>query len=223
MSSEPPGAPELAPGQRLVLRVASDNGVHSLPSQLDHSDRSSGRLRVGWPTERLRLFPLMPGQLVLVELAQAADALYTLEALIESASTEEPPSLILRPDGPWQRVQRRRAMRLSVDMRQTFASLVRTGSTRLPFDAVITDLSAGGLRLATAQELHPGEQLELGFGTPSGGAELRLRVTVLRAVPPAEGTAPWDVGCQFIEPSASEREQIVQFILAQQGAVARSV
>lgn len=219
MSSE---APELAPRQQLVLRIVGDNGVYSLHTQLDHVDRASGRLRVGWPTERLRLFPLMPGQLVLVEAAQAGDALYTLEALIESASTEEPPTLILRPDGPWQRVQRRRSVRFTVEMRPTYALLVRPGTSKLPFDAVISDLSAGGMRLATALELDAGDQLELGFGTPSGGAELRLRVSVVRAVAPAGQVSTWDIGCQFVEPSATEREQIVQFILAQQRAVLRS-
>jgi c-di-GMP-binding flagellar brake protein YcgR len=219
--SQPASAPELAPRQPLDLRVVSDDGVHSLRTQMEYFDRASGRLRVGWPTDRLRLFPLMPGQLVVVEIARPGDALYTLEALIESATTEEPPSLVLRPDGPWQRVQRRRAARHPVDMRPTSALLLRGSPVEpVPFSATISDLSAGGLRLSTATELHVGDQLELAFGTPSGGAELRLRVTVARASPAQDA---WDIGCQFVEPSATEREQIVQFILAQQGAVARSV
>ena len=219
--TEPAGAPELAPRQQLDLRIASDDGVHSLRTHVEYFDRASGRLRVGWPTDRLRLFPLMPGQLVMVEVARPGDALYSIETLIESATTEEPPSLILRPDGPWQRVQRRRAVRHPVDMRPTSALQLR-GTSREPvaFSAIISDLSAGGLRLATVTELQVGDQLELAFGTPSGGAELRLRLTVVRT---ARGHDGWDVGCQFVEPSATEREQIVQFILAQQGAVARSI
>ena len=163
----------------------------------------------------------MPGQLVMVEVARPGDALYSIETLIESATTEEPPSLILRPDGPWQRVQRRRAVRHPVDMRPTSALQLRgTSFEPVAFSAIISDLSAGGLRLATVTELQVGDQLELAFGTPSGGAELRLRLTVVRA---ARGHDGWDIGCQFVEPSATEREQIVQFILAQQGAVARSI
>ena len=213
--TEPAGAPELAPRQQLDLRIASDDGVHSLRTHVEYFDRASGRLRVGWPTERLRLFPLMPGQLVMVEVARPGDALYSIETLIESATTEEPPSLILRPDGPWQRVQRRRAVRHPVDMRPTSALQLRgTSFEPVAFSAIISDLSAGGLRLQV------GDQLELAFGTPSGGAELRLRLTVVRA---ARGRDGWDIGCQFVEPSATEREQIVQFILAQQGAVARSI
>ncbi len=57
---------------------------------------------------------------------------------------------------------------------------------------------------------------------PSGGAELRLRVNVVRIAPPrTAGHDAWEIGCQCVEPSAVEREQIVQFILAQQAAVAK--
>jgi len=157
--TEPAGAPELAPRQQLDLRIASDDGVHSLRTHVEYFDRASGRLRVGWPTDRLRLFPLMPGQLVMVEVARPGDALYNIEMLIESATTEEPPSLILRPDGPWQRVQRRRALRHPVDMRPTSALQLR-GTSREPvaFSAIISDLSAGGLRLATVTELQVSDE-----------------------------------------------------------------
>jgi c-di-GMP-binding flagellar brake protein YcgR len=221
--SEAPSAPELTPRQRVDLRVASDDGVHSLRTHLDRVDRATGRMRVGWPNEHMRLFPLMPGQLVMVEVTRPGDGLYALETLIESASMEEPPTLILRPDGPWQRVQRRRAERYVIDMRPSYALLLRAETERpTSFSAVLADLSAGGMRLNTAIELHVGDQVELGFGTPSGGAELRLRVNVVR-VARLPGHAPdaWEAGCQYVEPSATDREQIVQFILARQAAIAR--
>ena len=46
--------------------------------------------------------------------------------------------------------------------------------------------------------------------------ELRLRVNVLRV---AKTAGVWDAGCQFVESGQHEREQIVQFILAQQNAL----
>ena len=69
-------------------------------------------------------------------------------------------------------------------------------------------------------ELVVDDQLELAFGTPSGGAELRLRVVVVRVAERRAGD--YEVGCEFVERSPSEREQIVQFIVAQQSALNRT-
>ncbi len=221
MPHEPAGAPELTPHQRLDLRVVSDDGVHALRTQLEQVDTATSRLVVIWPTEQLRLFPLRPGQAVVVELSRPGDALYRLETLVESATTEEPPRLVLRPVDEWQRVQRRDAVRHPVDIRPSQAQRVTAGGERQPFSAVIVDLSTGGMRMATTTELDMFDQVEMVFGTPSGGAELRLRVTVVRVAPPRSAADAWEIGCQFVEPSAVEREQIVQFILAQQAAVAK--
>ncbi len=221
MPQEPSGAPELTPHQRLDLRVVSDDGVHALRTQLQHFDSATNRLVVIWPTEQLRLFRLRPGQAVVVELSHPGDALYKLETLVESATTEEPPRLVLRPVDDWQRVQRRDAVRHPVDIRPSEVHRLLDGGERQPFSAVIVDLSTSGMRMATATELDMFDQLEMVFGTPSGGAELRLRVNVVRIAPPRSAADAWEIGCQFVEPSAGEREQIVQFILAQQAAVAK--
>jgi len=221
MPQEPAGVPELTPHQRLDLRVVSDDGVHALRTQLEQVDPATGRLIVIWPTEQLRLFRLGPGQAVVVEFSRPGDALYKLETLVESATTEEPPRLVLRPVDDWQRVQRRDAVRHPVDIRPSEVHRLLDGGERQPFSAVIVDLSTSGMRMATATELDMFDQLEMVFGTPSGGAELRLRVNVVRIAPPRSAADAWEIGCQFVEPSAVEREQIVQFILAQQAAVAK--
>ena len=222
MPQEAVGAPELTPHQRLDLRVTSDDGVHALRTQLEHFDSATNRLVVIWPTEQLRLFRIGPGQAVLVEFSRPGDALYKLETLVESATTEEPPRLVLRPVDEWQRVQRRDAVRHPVDIRPSQAKRVLPGGERQPFSAVIIDLSTSGMRMVTPAALDMFDQLEMTFGTPSGGAELRLRVNVVRIAPPRSvGHDAWEIGCQFVEPSATEREHIVQFILAQQAAIAK--
>ena len=222
MPYEAAGSPELTPHQRLDLRVVSDDGVHALRTQLQQVDPATGRLIVIWPTEQLRLFRLGPGQAVVVEFTRPGDALYKLETLVESATTEEPPRLVLRPVDEWQRMQRRDAIRHPVDIRPSQAHRLLPGGERLAFSAVIVDLSTSGMRMVTTSSLDMFDQLEMAFGTPSGGAELRLRVNVVRIAPPrSAGHDAWEIGCQFVEPSTVEREQIVQFILAQQAAVAK--
>src|SRR5260370_24121575 len=130
MPHEAAGPPELTPHQRLDLRVVSDDGVHALRTQLQQVDPATGRLIVIWPTEQLRLFRLGPGQAVVVEFTRPGDALYKLETLVESATTEEPPRLVLRPVDEWQRVQRRDAIRHPVDIRPSQAHRVTARRAR---------------------------------------------------------------------------------------------
>jgi len=223
--------PVLAPRQGLDLRIATRDGLHALRTELEWSDASSGRLCVEWPSPASRLFPVRAGQAITVELSRPGDALYSLETLLESASTEEPPHLVLRPVGDWQRLERRESVRQPVEMHPTRAARLHASGPSEPFVASLGDLSSGGLRLLTSLALEAGDRLELTFATPSGGAELRVRLSVVRAAPATPGQSEaaavgaqpaWAVGCQFVEPSPAEREQIVQFILAQQWAVARN-
>jgi c-di-GMP-binding flagellar brake protein YcgR len=220
MTPEAAGFPRLEPDERLDLRVVSVDGVHALRAELRTVEPGTQRLVVSWPTERLRLFPLKAGQVVVVEISRPGDALYRQETLLESATTEEPPRLTLRPTGEWHRVQRRQAPRQPVDMRPSRAVRMLSTGDHQPFTAVMSDLSPGGLRLSTSAELVVDDQLELAFGTPSGGAELRLRVIVVRVAERRAGE--YEVGCEFVERSPSERAQIVQFIVTQQNAVNRT-
>jgi c-di-GMP-binding flagellar brake protein YcgR len=209
--------PDIAVGARLDLRFTTDSGAHALRTTLER--REGDRLVVSWPMEHLRLYPLRAGQIIVVELARPDDALYSIEVVLESASTEEPPSLTLRCMGEWQRVQRRQTHRFPIEMHASEAMRFAADGDRVGFDAVILDLSTGGMRVRSGSELTPGDELDLVFGTPSGGAQLRLRVHVLRV---SKDGRRWEAGCQFVESSQHEREQIVQFILAQQNAMSRS-
>ena len=178
---------------------------------------------MAWPTEHLRLFPMRAGQHVVIEVTRPDEGLYSVESVLESASTEEPPHLVLRLTEQWRHRQRRDVHRHSLDMRPNEATRFAVDGDRIPFDAVILDLSSGGMRVQSRAELTVGDELELTFGTPSGGAQLRLRVHVLRVSEPSAAVSDaWEAGCQFVESSRGERDQIVQFILAQQNAVSRS-
>jgi c-di-GMP-binding flagellar brake protein YcgR len=210
---------QLEPGQRLDLRIATAAGEHALHSYVARHEVAAGRLLVSWPTEGMRLFPLRAGQRLTIELVRPGDALYSMDCQLESASMEEPPMLTLRLLSDWHRVQRREAHRHPIEMRATQATRFSAEGERESFDALIRDLSTGGMRVHSRSELTLGDELELMFGTPSGGAQLRLRVHVLRVVPRDAG---WDAGCQFVESSLGEREQIVHFILAQQNAIERA-
>jgi c-di-GMP-binding flagellar brake protein YcgR len=207
--------PDLEPRQQLDLRIVTGAGEHLLRTLVVRHERAANRLLVDWPADNMRLFPMRPGQRIVVELTRIADALYSVEAVLEGATMEEPPHLTLRLSGDWQRVQRRSTLRHLVNMRPTECVRFATEGEREEIDVHIVDLSTGGMRLESRTPLTVGDELEMTFGTPSGGASLRLRMTVLRV---GDGM---EAGCQFLESSEQEREQIVHFILAQQNAVSR--
>jgi c-di-GMP-binding flagellar brake protein YcgR len=209
----------LAAGQRVDLWITSDAGRHLLHSIVEHYEEGGSRLVVAWPTEHSRLVHLTPGQAVELEVVQAGGAPYTRDSVLEGASTEEPPRLTLRLSGAWRRAQRRETVRHVVEMRPSSAIRFAVDGDRVRIDPLVLNLSTGGMRVQCDSELTLDDELELMFATPSGGAQLRLRMTVLHVKRDADG---WEAGCQFVESSLGEREQIVGFILAQQRATERA-
>jgi len=204
--------PEPVRGETLALRL-NGNGQHALPSVVERYDRQSRRLVVEWPVEHFRLVVLRPGETIGVELTRLEEGLFCVAARLESASNEEPPHLVLRLDGDWQRAQRRETTRHAVEIRPNSAMRFAVGGDHMRFEPLVLNLSSGGMRVRSDTELTLDDELQLTFGTPSGGAQLRLRMLVLRVERLQDG---WEAGCQFVESSAAEREQIVAFILAQQ-------
>lgn len=112
-------------------------------------------------------------------------------------------------------VDRRRERRMPVMLHPAADRI--TGGSRTAVDVDIRELSASGVRLHSDQRLLPGEQLELMFGLPGGGGEVRLRVDV-RHVGPAPTGVPlsWEAGCEFRDLDKSSAQQVAEFILRQQ-------
>jgi len=208
--------PEPVRGELLALRLNGDDHP-PVPSVVERYDRRQRRLVVEWPVEHYRLVILRPGQKIGIDLTRPDDGLYCVDGRLESASNEEPPHLVLRLEGAWQRAQRRETTRHVVEIRPTTAMRYAVDGDHMRFEPLVLNLSTGGMRVRSETELTVDDELELTFGTPSGGAQLRLRMLVLRV---DHGDEMWEAGCQFVESSMVEREQIVAFILVQQRALA---
>ncbi len=215
------GAPPLEIGQALTLRVARPDGERALSARLEALDRPTRRLVVAWPVEERRLFPFRPGQRLGIEVAAPEDAAYVAPATLVAATVEEPPHLVLELARPWHRTQRRRDVRLGLDVRPSLARRIVDGAW-LAVHVRITDLSAGGLRLHSDDELVEGDELDLAFSLPDGGSDLRVRARV-RHVGRASSTAleGWRVGCELHALHETARDRIAQFICARQRVEAR--
>jgi c-di-GMP-binding flagellar brake protein YcgR len=220
--------PGLAIGQRLEIGYApaaeadQPHEMDWLPSRLEDLDACGEQLTVAWPTDHdRRLIPVNPGDVLRVAVSTPRDAMYAARAVVEIASKNGVPLLSLKLDGPWQRTQRRNAVRVSVAVRPRIAARL-VGNTEKPLRLGVTNISAGGVQLRSQDELRLGERLHLAFELMGMDQEIEVQACVRRVYRHERGASSvWDAGCEFEGMSGRLVERIVQFIFAQQRALAR--
>jgi c-di-GMP-binding flagellar brake protein YcgR len=214
--------PPLTIGQRVEVGLSRPGeDTQWLPTRIEDEDGSGQWLTVAWPTDHGRLVYVRLGQTIELAASAPGDALYSSHAKISAARNAAVPLLDLEVLGDWRRLQRREAVRISVSIRPRLAERI-IGDSRKPFRAGISNISATGLQVRSHEELRIGDHVMLAFVLPDGVKELTLE-SVVRRVDILQHVTPqvWQAGCQFVTIDAAQSEQIVQFIFAQQRALAR--
>lgn len=216
-------SPPLTVGKRVEVGIDQpDRHTQWLATRVEDEDGSGLRLTVAWPTDRARLVYVRLGESLQLAACLPGDALYSTRARIAAARTGNVPLLDLEVEGDWQRLQRRDAVRVNVSIRPRTVERV-TPAMRKPLRAGIANISGTGVRIQTHEELHVGERLALVFQLHERHSELSLEAEVRRVEVVEQGSLrQWRAGCQFLDIQPSQSEQIVQFIFAQQRALARS-
>lgn len=214
--SEPVDHRSLPSGSQVRLRlVQADGEVQWVSTQVDEQ-RSDLAVLVDWPRQRRGFVPLQVGQTVLLTAARDG-GLLSVEMLVETLTTSDVPRVLLRPDGPWRRTQRRQDVRLPVLIKPRIAERVSV-SGRESVDVVIKNLSAGGVLLVRAsQPLEKGEQIELQLEPSKNEAPLGVSVEVVRTevLEHAEFRL-WEAGCRFIDLPPGNLERVTRFISEQE-------
>ncbi|WP_454049775.1 PilZ domain-containing protein [Cellulomonas sp. Marseille-Q8402] len=85
-----------------------------------------------------------------------------------------------------------------------------------PFKFTVLDVSAHGMRMMSQTELPPGSTVRFVF--PELSAAFWLQAVVVRAQPSRSGT---HYGCQFVETSPRETDELFSYVLRTQGALRR--
>ena len=110
--------------------------------------------------------------------------------------------------------------RVSVAITPRLAEKV-TPAARKPLPrTAISNISATGIQVQSREELGVGDRIAVAFRLTSGGPELNLQAEVRRIETLDHGRV-WQAGCQFVDIQPAQSEQIIQFIFAQQRALAR--
>jgi c-di-GMP-binding flagellar brake protein YcgR len=86
----------------------------------------------------------------------------------------------------------------------------------VPFTFTVLDVSAHGMRMMSQTELPPGSSVRFVF--PELSAAFWLQAVVVRAQPSRSGT---HYGCQFVETSPRETDELFSYVLRTQGAQRR--
>ena len=214
-------SPPLTIGKRVALGISMPGqDTHWLPTRIEDEDGTGLRLTLAWPTDRGRLVYICLGETVELAASLPGDALYSTRVKIAAARRANVPLLDLEVEGEWKRLQRRDAVRDNVSIRPRSAERV-TAASRKPLRAAITNISATGIQVQARDQLRVGDRIALTFQLTQDSPELSLEADVRRIDSLDEGRV-WRAGCQFVDIQPAQSEQIVQFIFAQQRALARS-
>lgn len=221
MASNKNVSPPLTVGKRVELGITvPGQDTRWLPSRIEDEDGTGVRLTVAWPTDRGRLVHIRLGDTMQLAASLPGDALYSTRVKIVAARHANLPLLDLEVEGEWERLQRRHAVRGNVSIKPRRAERVTAGG-RKPLRVAISNLSATGIQIHSRDELHVGDRLALCFDLTNGAPALESQAEVRRIEMVDDGRV-WRAGCQFVEIQPAQSEQIVQFIFAQQRALARS-
>jgi c-di-GMP-binding flagellar brake protein YcgR len=187
-------------------------------SRIEDIGEVASTFTVAWPTDTARkLVPFQSGDELTVASCSRDDATYSATASVVSMTTEPIPLLTLSVAGTWQRSQRRSAFRMSVAIRPRVATKLY-GEAYRPIRLGITNLSATGMQVRSQDELRPGDLLDIAFELMGVEGEIEVQARV-RRVHRLERV--WDAGCELEAVPDRLARRIVQFVFAQQRAVAR--
>ena len=128
------------------------------------------------------------------------------------------PLLTLQMEGTWERVQRRKDVRLPILIEvQEAALLVGEGEEPRPINATILDLSAGGLLIHSRAPMPEGALLRLKFQLPKLAPPVEAEVEVVKSTT-AEGLfgEHHRARARFIGLPRREMGRILRFILQEQ-------
>ena len=229
MHSDKEPAGVLRVGQRVEVGVATEEGeLDWYPSRLEDVDAESGRYTVAWPLTRHRqLVVIKPGQALRLAVPTPNDALYsTPAAVVQTNHQDGPPIVVVVAEGGWDRMQRRTAVRLAVAIRPKRVARLKDGEHGPEgqlLRSAIANISATGVQLRSLDPCSVDEELATCFLLPSDERELNVQLVVRRTRQVQQVPhSVWELGCQFRDLPEALEDHIVQYIFAQQRALARA-
>ena len=194
-----------------------DQPVAWFPSRVEDYDDVAA-LTLAWPTDAERRLVRLDTDQTLEIATSSRDAMYLATVVVQRLVTRPVPLVVVQVPGPWQRSQRRNAVRTRVAIRPRIADCIQAHARRR-LRLGLTNISATGVQVRSNDELRRGDLLDLAFELMGVEGEIQLQARVCRV---QRNERVWDAGCEFEGVSERLARRIVQFIFAEQRAQARA-
>jgi c-di-GMP-binding flagellar brake protein YcgR len=207
-----PGYVELRPGQQINVQKDAGALANAFVSTIRHD--SPVGMRIDIPTRGNELMAVQPGDDLMI-MVDLQGRLYTFATRIEKIEPRDNTMEIERPRVVEQS-ERRQFFRLAMNIRPPYAAVVNSdGQEKLRVEAIIIDISGGGVQMRTKQPVDIGDTLHIVFSL--GDEELEADLLVQSAAR-LDAEPPWlhRVNGRFNALQRRTQEQIIRFIFRQQ-------
>ena len=183
-------------------------------------------IKLAMPITNRDYVTLPPGTEVTVEYQDEA-AVYRFDTVVSATKGQALPQLTLKPPDQIDRIQRRRHVRIEVDIPVRMAVLPEEAE-EMPLEsrwhavpnlkARTRDLSAGGSLIVTEIALCPGSLLEVTLDLPLGEAPLEILARVVRVVKtiPKDDREEYWVALNWVGITENDRSRMTRFIFNEQ-------
>ena len=188
-------------GERFILLIMGDRYLVSV------LDVEPERLRVSYPSAH---FPV-EGMYVILEFHDD-EGYSTYESEVLETPREPGDGLILRRPHADRRASHRRAWRVASD----FKAVIKDHVHPQRHEVTVTNVSAGGMQIATEVDLGIGHNLDIEFDLPGRGRHKVLGAVVHLMVEDApQRKAETRAGIRFINPDNETTKAMIEFIWLQ--------
>ncbi len=194
----PPGDPAGATYECTVRQVTGGGMRLSVP-------RRDGAVLEVEPGDALQMFTMLHGRV------------YRFRASVRLVEAGDADSIVVDLPSEAERTERRAFYRLVTRIVPRVAVVLDdAGDEVQPVNAVVLDISGGGMLLQVREAIPSGARLRIVMELEGEPLELEMLVQALSVQRPSLSAQHYRVNCEFIEADRRDRERVVRYIYRQQ-------
>jgi c-di-GMP-binding flagellar brake protein YcgR len=198
----------------LQVRIADDNNSATYYSRIN--DIVDGKLRIAWPTNGGIRMMLHPDQILDFSFIREGVP-YAFTGLIDEASLEPQPQIIIIMSSAVMHVQRRQSFRIRCLLPLEIIGSVMESPQDEAASAIFIrtttyDISASGLAIRHSKRIPEGSLIEIKLRLPDDKPTIKAPCRVIYSEEFAETSKLYHTGLQYLTLSEAERARIVRFV-----------
>lgn len=106
--------------------------------------------------------------------------------------------------------ERRKFVRLKIDSSIEYYN----GKGERKVQAALQDISGGGLRFLSREEIERGRTIDIAFALPGSEDQIKATVEIVWSKPVKDAAGVYETGANFVKVDSVDREKIGEFIFS---------